>query len=310
MNRTYLNRTHRIYLQWSALGLWGVLLPCPADITLDGTMGPGGALSGPDFQIGAELGRQVGSNLFHSFGVFNINSPESATFSGPDAIDNILGRVTGGSASTIDGLLRSTISEANLFFLNPAGVVFGPNASLDVQGAFHASTADLIRLEDGVQFTATPSAQDPLLTTAPPEAFGFLGDNPAAINVIRSDLEVPAGERLSLVGGNVFVTSGRLAAPSGRIDLVSVASAGEVATNAIPDVQSFDRLGQIEITQIPVPGAPGSSVEVRGEGGQGIFIRGGIFTLAGGSRVSSTTDDSSVRPGAPISIQAEDVTLD
>jgi hypothetical protein len=76
-------------LRWFPLGLLiSYLLPCRADITLDGSMGPAGALAGPDFQIGAELGHQVGSNLFHSFGVFNINSPESATFSGPNSIDN------------------------------------------------------------------------------------------------------------------------------------------------------------------------------------------------------------------------------
>lgn len=166
----------KIGLRWFPLGLLiSSLLPCRADVTLDGTMGPAGALAGPDFQIGAELGHQVGSNLFHSFGVFNINSPESATFSGPNSIDNILGRVTGGTASMIDGLLRSTIPEANLFFLNPAGVVFGPNATLDVQGSFHVSTADYLKLADGTRFDALPSSNGALLTTARLRRLGFWG---------------------------------------------------------------------------------------------------------------------------------------
>jgi filamentous hemagglutinin family protein len=152
-----------------------------AEVTLDGSLGPGGALSGPDYAVTADLGRQIESNLFHSFGRFNIDTGESATFSGPSSIDNILGRVTGGSASTIDGLLRSTIPDANLFLMNPAGVVFGPNASLDVPGAFHATTADFIRLADGTRFEAIQSSADALLSTAPPEAFGFLGGGGARV---------------------------------------------------------------------------------------------------------------------------------
>jgi filamentous hemagglutinin family protein len=170
-----------------AVLLSSTLMPCgQAEVTLDGSLGPRGALPGPDYAITADLGRPIGSNLFHSFGRFNIHSSESATFSGPDSITNILGRVTGGQASTIDGLLRSTIPNANLFLLNPSGVLFGPHAQLDVLGSFHVSTADFIRLADGVRFTTVPSAEDALLTTAPPTAFGFLGENPGPITVTGS----------------------------------------------------------------------------------------------------------------------------
>jgi filamentous hemagglutinin family protein len=109
-------------------------------------MGSAGTLSGPDYQITQDVGKLENGNLFHSFGRFNINSTESATFSGSAGIKNIISRVTGGQASTIDGVLRSTISGANVFFLNPAGIIFGENASLDVQGSFHASTADYLKL--------------------------------------------------------------------------------------------------------------------------------------------------------------------
>ena len=113
-----------------------------AQIVLDGSVGPAGALSGPDFAIGAELGTTLGPNLFHSFSDFNILTGESATFSGPDAIDNVVSRVTGGSVSTIDGLLRSTIAGADFYLVNPSGILFGANAALDVDGSFHARTAD------------------------------------------------------------------------------------------------------------------------------------------------------------------------
>ena len=80
-----------------------------AQVVLDGTLGQGGVLSGPDYMISGEMGSTMGRNLFHSFSDFNLSVGESATFSGPDSIANILTRVTGNNASTLDGLLRSTI---------------------------------------------------------------------------------------------------------------------------------------------------------------------------------------------------------
>ena len=149
-----------------------------------------GSLDGPDYDIGAELGRRAGRNLFHSFERFDLRTGESATFSGPDAIRNVISRVTGGARSDIDGTLRSTIPGADFFFLNPAGVMFGPNASLDLQGSFHVSTADELRFADGAEFSATDSAASSF-TVAAPEAFGFLGAEPGSITVDRSTLEVP-----------------------------------------------------------------------------------------------------------------------
>jgi filamentous hemagglutinin family protein len=108
-----------------------------AEIITDGTLGVQRDLPGPDFQIEANLGQQVGGNLFHSFQDFNLQSHESATFSGPDSINMIFSRITGGNPSQIDGTIRSTIPHAELFFLNPAGIVFGEQARLDVQGGFH-----------------------------------------------------------------------------------------------------------------------------------------------------------------------------
>ncbi|MGH8656177.1 MAG: filamentous hemagglutinin N-terminal domain-containing protein [Gammaproteobacteria bacterium] len=235
-----------------------------AEITVDGSLGSfRGSLAGPAFQIDANLGRQIGTNLFHSFGAFNINHPESATFtpngsSGP--IANVLSRVTGDSASTIDGALRSTIPNANLFFFNPHGAVFGPHAQLDVPGSFHVSTADYLRLEDGVRFDAQPSAHDALLTTAPPAAFGFLSEQPAGISVQGSAIELKEGKTLSLVGGDFdFVgadldSQGQptsfLGAPGGRINLASVASSGEVSLGTTGlGMHGFTQLGQITLSQ-------------------------------------------------------------
>ena len=264
-----------------------------AEITLDGTLGPSGSLPGPDFVIPAEVGQQLGGNLFHSFGLFNINATESATFTGPDSVQNILGRITGGSSSTIDGLLRSEIPGANLFLLNPAGMLFGPNAQLDIPGSFHASTADFLRLgEEGRFDAARPQAS--LLTVAPPSAFGFLGDSPAGISLQGSNLRVPRGETLSLIGGNLAIQGSQLAVPGGRINIATAASSGEVIPDAESlEVGSFERLGEINISQ-------GSVIDIGGGGGEGIFIRGETFVLADGSAINSST--ASQESGGDINI--------
>ncbi|MEE9424480.1 MAG: filamentous hemagglutinin N-terminal domain-containing protein, partial [Methylococcales bacterium] len=90
-----------------------------SEVTMDGTLGVSGTLDGPNFQITENLGHRAGSNLYHSFGSFNLNRAESATFSGSSGINNVISRVTGGSPSSINGALRSTIPNANLYFLNP-----------------------------------------------------------------------------------------------------------------------------------------------------------------------------------------------
>ena len=107
-----------------------------AQVVMDSTLGQAGPLAGPNFQIPAKLGKTVGNNLFHSFAEFSLTSDQSATFTGPDSIQNILGRVTGGKASHIDGLLKSEIYGAGLFLMNPNGIVLGKNAKVDVSGSF------------------------------------------------------------------------------------------------------------------------------------------------------------------------------
>ena len=94
----------------------------------------------------------MGANLFHSFGDFNVHTGESATFTGPATTQNVIGRVTGGHASDIDGTIRSEMPKANLYLLNPAGVMFGPDASLDLKGSFAVTTADYLKHADGTRF--------------------------------------------------------------------------------------------------------------------------------------------------------------
>src|SRR6185369_10810495 len=155
-----------------------------------------------------------GPNLFHSFGDFNVPNNNIANFLNNSglATSNILGRVTGGNLSNIFGIIQTTgFGNANLFLMNPAGFLFGPNATVNVGGMVSFTSADYLRLADGKLFNAAPNqAADALLSTAPVAAYGFLGSNPGAITVQGSQLSVTPGQSISLVGGNITVQSGVL----------------------------------------------------------------------------------------------------
>jgi filamentous hemagglutinin family protein len=304
------------------------------DGTLGGPKGPVGPGTIPGvgtttYHITDSLGKRAGQNLFHSFSSFNVWAGESATFTGSSGIQNIVSRVTGGNYSTIDGTLRSTIQGANLYFLNPWGVVFGPNASLDVKGSFHVSTADYLRFEDGLKFNSVPSAADQVLSTASPVAFGFLTANPGPVYAVQSFLEVPAGETLSIVSGEIGLYGAYLGAPGGRINLASLASPGEVIPSpagGLPDlqVQPERASGPIEIQRsvVDVRGAPSGNVLIRSgrlvldqsswvtadndgnTSGGGIDVRTGSFELSGGSVMSA--DSQWTGRGGLVTVEATD----
>lgn len=284
-----------------------------AQVTIDGTLGKSGALPGPNYQIGAELGSQHGPNLFHSFRDFNLQSHESATFNGPNNVQNIISRVTGGNPSSIDGTLRTTIPNADLYLLNPAGVMFGKNAKLDLQGGLHVSTADTLRLGEDGQFNAKQPSQS-LLTVAPPTAFGFLTQSPAAITTHDSKLAVPEGKSLSFISGelqfkgsnssrldanNNVVFDAELSAKFGRINLASVASPGEVklANNGL-EISQTAQLGKIL--------ALNTNIITTGKGGGSIFIRAGQLILSYSVAESKTLGDNN---GGVVEVQSNSLEL-
>jgi filamentous hemagglutinin family protein len=249
--------------------------PVTAQIKTDETLGRmPRVLHGPDYAIGPGLGQIRGPNLFHSFERFNLRTRadgtvESASFSGPGEIERIISRVTGGERSEIDGTIVSTIPGADFFFLNPAGVVFGQSAFLDVQGSFHVSTADELRFATGAKFSASnPDASS--LTVAPPEAFGFLSADPAPITVDASFLQVPPGEALSIVGGDIDVGFTDIRAAAGRIILSAVGGPGEAGLRTGAVVA--DRRGDITLRNQ-------SQLSTDGDGGGTIRIRGGAIVV-------------------------------
>ncbi|AFY34509.1 S-layer family protein [Calothrix sp. PCC 7507] len=210
-------------------------------ITIDGTLGTPQTLTGPDYVIPQAAGQAVGNNLFHSFGKFNLNSNEAAIFQSNPNIQNILSRVTGGSQSLIDGLIR-TQTGVNLFLINPNGIIFGQNARLDVGGSFVASTANALQFGNLGFFSATEkNVPSPLLTINPSALFfnqinqnaaiqnnsvAPAGTDPAGFRAFG--LRVPDGKSLLLVGGNVSMDGGQLNANGGRVELGGLAAPGNV----------------------------------------------------------------------------------
>ncbi len=221
------------------------------NVVLDPTLGnPTSLGNGPTYSITEAMGRTIGNNLFHSFSRFSLLGGETAEFTTASAIQNILARITGAEVSTIDGTIRSP---ANLFFFNPNGVVFNSGATLDIDGSFHASTADYLRMGatafyvDESQATADlPSVLsiDPGVLLDPPDAFGFSSATPAPITVNGSTLTMAEGGRIGLVGGDITFVGGALRADGGRIDVAGVGVAGEVIlTEQGVDTSSFSLSG-------------------------------------------------------------------
>ncbi|GAM09457.1 hemagglutination activity domain protein [Geobacter sp. OR-1] len=267
-----------------------------AGIVTDGSMGRSTPLTGPNYAITADLGRQHGGNLFHSFSQFNLVKNDIATFSGPASVTNIISRVTGGSASSIDGTIRSTIPGANLYIVNPSGIMFGPNASLDVTGSFHATTADYLKLGIDGRFDAR-NPQASLLTSAPPSAFGFVTTTPAPITVTDSLLGVLEGQTLSLIGGDLTLTNSvdysLLWAPGGGVNLAAVGSSGELAlTTSGIDVSNFNKMGAISIIRTATDrNYYDIATNSDRSGGGSIFISGGQF-FADNAWIASNTEGS------------------
>lgn len=277
--------------------------------------------AGGKTQLDITGGTRAGSNLFHSFGTFNVPTNNIANFLNDSGLDtaNILGRVTGETPSSIFGTIQTTgFGNANLFLINPAGIVFGPNASLNVGGSVTFTTANHLRLgeENGTAgiFHADSTSSN-ILTSAPVTAFGFLTSTSASIAVQGSRLSVPQGKALSLVGGNhgfdyihpdthttatvldgVTITTGTLIAPGGQINMVSVASPGEISTDHFTPAPDM-KMGKISLSQESV-------VDVSANGAGMIRIRGGQLIIDNATLSANTVNSNS--PSVAIDVRLTD----
>jgi filamentous hemagglutinin family protein len=287
----------RLVVTAGGLALFAIRAAAAQSITIDGSLSPARTLAGPNYTIGAGLGRQFGGNLFHSFGSFSLNTGESANFTGPATVANIVGRVTGGNPSSIDGNIRSSIAGANLYLINPSGIVFGPNATVNVSGSFHAASADYVRMSDGARFQATNPGGS-TFSPAPPAAFGFLGPTPAAIAVNGSTLG-PVPGVLGLAGGPVTITGATLTAPGGTIQVTSAAGPGEVVLDPAGSALTVTTFGRVAITG----GAKLAVSDPQGQvSGGSVAIRAGALSIDA-SEIDA--DNYGAGPGGQVLLQAD-----
>ncbi|WP_432809938.1 filamentous hemagglutinin N-terminal domain-containing protein [Pantanalinema sp. GBBB05] len=200
-------------LSWR-LGLIGYLIltetltiaAAVAQLSPDRTLGHENSVVTPNVMIRGsrgdriEGGAQRGVNLFHSFQDLNVNELQRVYFANPTGVENILTRVTGSHASNILGTL-GVDGAANLFLLNPNGILFGPNARLDIAGSFVASTADRLVFGNGLEFSAVNPQAAPLLTINIRPGLQY-GISPGTI---ANAGHLSAGQDLTLAGGNLLL---------------------------------------------------------------------------------------------------------
>jgi filamentous hemagglutinin family protein len=257
--------------------------PSQAQVIPDNTLPT--AVSSPDGRnFAIDGGSRSGANLFHSFSQFSVPTGSTVVFNNPTDIQNIFSRVTGGRASSIDGFIRANGS-ANLFLLNPSGIVFGPNARLDIGGSFLGTTASHIQFADGIEFSAANPT--PLLTVTAPIGLQF-GPTPGEIAVQgpghrliattpfapldRSNnpvgLQVGVDRSLVLIGGAVDLSGGIIATQGGgHLEIGSVQEGSRVNLNPsglgwVGDYSVVQQFNDIHLAQQALLDATGRSGSV------------------------------------------------
>jgi filamentous hemagglutinin family protein len=261
-----------------------------AQVVQDGTLPVNSIVNSSGNTTKITGGTTAGSNLFHSFAQFSVPTGGEVFFNNALGIENIISRVTGTSVSNIDGSIRSNGS-ANLFLLNPNGIIFGPDASLNIGGSFIGSTANSVQFADGSEFSAVNPQASSLLTVSVPVGLQY-GANPGDIAIRgsgnnlflnRTDLSVNRGSRpaglqvnpeqtLALVGGNVTLEGGNLTAAAGRIELGSVGEAGIVTltpTNpgwklGYEGIRSFQDIRLSQAASLEASGYRGGNIQLQG----------------------------------------------
>jgi filamentous haemagglutinin family N-terminal domain len=261
------------------------------------------------------------ANLFHSFTQFNLREGQIANFLTNPNIQNILGRINGGNPSLINGWIQVTGGNSNLFLMNPSGIIFGQNATLNVPGSFSATTATGIGF-GGNQWLSAIGNNNWASLIGNPNSFTFTNLQPGSI-VNAGNLTVGYGQSLSLIGGNV-VNIGQLNAPSGNITMMAVpgqnlvrisqagnllslevqptANQGSLPHNLTQPVLSLPEL----LTGKGVAQATGLTVNPQGE----VVLTGNIAVpVIAGNAIASGNLNVSGNTGGTVNILGEKVSI-
>ncbi|MEA5580041.1 S-layer family protein [Nodularia harveyana UHCC-0300] len=304
----------------------GIIFPANAQVASDGKTNTIVNPNGNNFNI--LNGIEQGNNLFHSFSNFSLPTGNSATFDLINApnITTIFSRVTGGNISNIDGLIQ-TLNSSNpvsLFLMNPNGIVFGENASLNIGGSFVGTTANSIKFADGTEFSAVNPVEPPLLTMSAPVGLQMGTTNAGAIAVQNSGhritsrffapadrsqnpigLQVGAGNTLALIGSGVNFFGGVASTDGGGHLEVGSVSDGLVKLNSttaglVGDYSTVNNFNDIHLAQQSLLDASGSggSIQLQGrnisftEGSAGLLHNFGIQQPSHGITIKATEDIS------------------
>lgn len=256
-----------------------------AQIAPDTTLGTENSIVTPSINVRGRTADRIdggavrGANLFHSFSQFNITDRQRVYFANPSGIENILSRVTGNNVSKILGTL-GVLGNANLFLINPNGIVFGANARLDIAGSLVTSTADSLVFDNGFAFSATTAQIPPLLTINVPMGLQYAG-NAGSIQVQGSILQVPNGETLALVGGLVSLDGAGVGALGGRVELAAVGGSGIVGLSVNDNDLRLSFPDTLALADVSL--ANGAFVDVTAGGGGSIAIHVRNLNILGGS---------------------------
>ncbi|MDJ0900516.1 MAG: filamentous hemagglutinin N-terminal domain-containing protein, partial [Xenococcus sp. MO_188.B8] len=296
------------------LAFFGNASKTSAQITTDATL-PNNSIALPNADgdlITITGGTTAGNNLFHSFQEFSVLENQTAFFNNALTTENILSRVTGSSVSNIEGLIRANGS-ANLFLINPNGIIFGPNAALDIGGSFVGSTAESIQFSDGSFYSAVDPQAPPLLTINIPLGLqygaepgniivqgignntGFRDPSVNDLSLVKdfrpTGLQVAEGNTLALIGGNIALDGGNLTAAEGHIELGSVEE-GLVKFDGNEGIGAFDYQDITEFLDIALVNA--ASVEVSGNSSGTVNVQGQNISLADASAILANTSGNGI----------------
>ena len=285
-------------------------VPGPAQVVPDGTLPVNSTVAPNGNSFVIEGGTTAGANLFHSFSEFSLPTGTEALFNNAASIENIFARVTGANISNIEGAIGANGS-SNLFLLNPNGIVFGANASLNIGGSFLGTTGNSIVFENGVEFSASSTEdQEPLLTVSVPIGLQFGGGNgditlsgsghrleisaiaPIDSSSLSPGLTVAQGRTIALIGNNITADGGVIGAPGGRLELAAV-ERGRVLFSLADARFAYDRISQFgnldfdRQSLVDVSGFSSGSINLQGGNiaieNQSIILSQNVAEAAGGS---------------------------
>lgn len=295
------NRRFAWPMGWLGLiSIWALASPgYSQSVVADDSVGTIVLGSGPFAVTG---GRQQLTTLFHSFQEF---SPDTADVrfqlgASQNAVDVVIGRVTGANASLIDGQLQLTGgNNPDLFLINPNGITFGANANLLLPGSFFASTAESILFNDGLSFSSRDSESVPLLSVSVPVGLQF-GALASPITVEQGSLVVNPGESLGFLGGELRFTGSFLNAPAGELSLGSVTPGSQVAL--APDTFLLDYANATAFQDITLDQE--TYADVSGDGGGTFQVQGRNVRLFNDSVLEASNLGST--DGETVTIRASD----